>query len=277
MKKIKVTQLWTYPIKSLPGISLQESPLLSKGLEYDRSWMLVDESMHFISQRHYPKMALIKISIEDFGLKLTYKDMPALIVPWVNTELEQYESVKVSVWKDECQALHINTAIDNWFSEVLGVNCLLVYCPSESKRLVDSDYAFHKEQTRFSDGFPLLLISEESLEDLNQRLNSKGEKTLSMKNFRPNIVVNGCNAYAEDDWKSFTVSEVDFSVVKPCSRCVITTVDPDTGVKAQSAEPLRTLMTYRKKGTQAFFGQNLLFHYEEQKVLKLGDTLSLNK
>jgi len=273
MNKIKISQLWTYPIKSLPGISLKQSSLLAKGLEHDRNWMLVDSNNHFISQRKYPQMALISVAIEDYGLRVTYKEMPALIIPWVNTEIEALEPIKVTVWNDECDALHINTAIDNWFSEVLDFDCQLVYLPEENQRFVDKEYASNNEQTRFSDGFPLLLISEESLQDLNSRLALKNEKPLSMKNFRPNIVVSGCSAYAEDNWDQFTVKQTVFTVSKACSRCIITTIDPLTAEKSTTGEPLKTLNSYRKKNNKVYFGQNVLFKSKQFEQLDVGDQL----
>ena len=273
MNNIKISQLWTYPIKSLPGVRLKQSRLLAKGLEYDRSWMLVDSDNHFISQRQYPQLALISVSIEDYGIRVSFKEMPALIIPWVNTEIESLEPIQVTVWNDSCDALHINTAIDNWFSEVLEFDCQLVYLPEESERLVDKDYAFKGEQTRFSDGFPLLLISEESLQDLNTRLSSKNEKPLSMKNFRPNIVVSGCSAYDEDSWTQFTINQSVFTISKPCSRCIITTIDPNTAEKSKTGEPLKTLRLYRKKENKVYFGQNVLFKSQQSEILTAGDRL----
>jgi MOSC domain-containing protein len=273
MKNIKISQLWTYPIKSLPGISITESKLFSKGLEYDRNWMLVDSNNHFISQRKYPVMALISVAIEEYGLKVSFHQMPPLIIPWVCPDVEALEPIKVTVWSDECDALHINTAIDNWFSEVLGDDCQLVYLPDESPRYVDKEYAHDDEQTRFSDGFPLLLISEASLDDLNSRLDSDQEKPLTMKNFRPNIVVSGCASYDEDNWREFSVKQAQFSVVKPCSRCVITTIDPLTGKKSLSREPLKTLSLYRKKDNKVFFGQNVLVKIIQSEILAVGDSL----
>ncbi len=265
----KISQLWIYPIKSLPGISLKQSKLFSKGLENDRSFMLVDSNNIFLSQRKLPKMALFSVSIEEHGLRITHKNMPAMIIPWVNQEIEALESIKVKVWQDECDALHINTAIDNWFSEALGRDCQLVYLPDESLRYVDKDFAKNDEQTRFSDGFPLLLIGEESLNELNSRLDNK----LTMRSFRPNIVVSGCVPYAEDSWNNFSINQSEFSAVKPCSRCIVTTIDPDTAEKSIDREPLKTLQKYRQKDKKIFFGQNILFKVDVVELLAIGDEL----
>ncbi|MFK5986254.1 MAG: MOSC domain-containing protein [Pseudomonadota bacterium] len=273
MTDVTISGLWTYPIKSMAGISLRQSKLLAKGLEYDRSWMLVDNDLNFITQRQHPKMALISVSIEDYGLRVYYKNMPALIIPWVDTELESFQSLSVKIWKDECSALHINSAIDNWFGEVLGIDCRLVYIPDVSDRYVDRDYALNNEQTRFADGFPLLLISEASLNNLNSRLSASKKQPVNMQHFRPNIVVKGCAAFAEDQWKNFSINGTVFSAVKACSRCIITTVDPSTGERSTDKEPLQTLLQYRKKENQVFFGQNVLFNYKTSQNLSLGDSL----
>jgi len=253
MNDITISQIWIYPIKSLPGISLQSAQLQKKGLEHDRCWMLVDENYHFITQREYPQMASLSVSMEDYGLKIGAEDMPPMIVPWVNREIETFDEVEVQVWGDKCQAIHINSAIDNWFSEALGVDCQLVYMPEQTERLVDPDYALNNDLTNFSDGFPSLLISESSLKDLNSRL----EQELSMQRFRPNLVVSACEPYAEDTWKQFKINEINFYGVKACSRCVITTVDPEKG-KVTGKEPLKTLSQYRRKGNKVYFGQNVL-------------------
>lgn len=266
----KISQLWIYPIKSLPGISLKQSKLLAKGLENDRKWMLVDSNNNFLSQRKLPQMALISVSLEEYGLRVTHKKMPPLIIPWVDTEIEALEPIKVKVWADNCDALHINSAIDNWFSEALEVDCQLVFLPEQSPRYVDKNFAKEQQQTRFTDGFPLLLISEASLEDLNSRL----QKKLTMRSFRPNIVVSGCTAYAEDEWKVFSINQAQFLLVKPCSRCIVTTIDPETAQRSADREPLKTLEQYRKKDKKILFGQNILFKSRDSDVLAIGDELN---
>jgi len=253
MNDIIVSQIWIYPIKSLAGISLPSAQVQKMGLEHDRRWMLVDHNNQFITQREFPQMANIEIALEEFGIKVKTEDMPTLIIPWVNQEIETFDEIEVKIWSDTCQALHINSAIDNWFSEVLGIDCLLVYMPEKTNRLVDSKFAENKDLTSFTDGFPSLLISEESLIDLNRR----SENTLSMQRFRPNIVVSGSEPYAEDTWRHFKCNEIDFYGVKACSRCAITTVDPLQG-KVAGKEPLKTLSRYRRKGNKVYFGQNVL-------------------
>ncbi len=278
MTDICVSQLWIYPIKSMKGISLDSVQLEKRGFKYDRRWMLVDKDNRFITQRQYPRMALIEPSFEscvmDYGLSVRAPDMPVLIIPYPDEQIELYDEVEVICWDDQVKAHHINTAIDNWFSEFLGIDCQLVYMPEMALRPVDPDYAIHAKDdiASFSDGFPNLVISEASLEDLNRRVDIE----LSMSRFRPNIVLSGCEAYEEDILKHFQINQIDFYAVKPCSRCIITTIDPQTGEK-QSREPLKTLAQYRKKKNKIFFGQNLLhkLSFTSDNRLKLGDKLQI--
>jgi hypothetical protein len=147
----------------------------------------------------------------------------------------------------------VSDEADEWFSRMLSFRCRLVYMPDSSHRLVDQQYAHRQEVTSFSDAFPLLLIGQASLDDLNKRLPSP----LPMDRFRPNIVFSGGEPYQEDNMPHFQISGISFFGVKPCARCVITTIDQSTAGK--SKEPLRTLNGYRARNNKIYFGQNLLF------------------
>ncbi len=272
MSDITVSQLWIYPVKSLKGISLDKVQLEKRGLQYDRRWMLVDTNKRFISQRLYPKMALIETELSEFGVSVRAPDMPVLIIPYPDSQAGMYEEIEVLCWNDQLRVQHINTAIDNWFSEFLDVDCELVYMPDNCERPVDTNFARNNEIASFSDGFPNLVISEASLNDLN----SKVDIELTINRFRPNIVISGCEPYGEDTLGHFKINNIDFYAVKPCSRCVITTVNPETGVK-ESKEPLATLAKFRKKGQKVFFGQNLLhkLNYMSDNTISVGDKLEI--
>ena len=272
MTDIIVSQLWIYPIKSLKGISVDKVQLEKRGFRYDRRWMLVDNNNRFISQRLYPRLALIEQELSDFGISVRAPDMPVLIIPYPDTQVEVYEEVEVICWDDHIKAQHINTAIDNWFSEFLDADCQLVFMPEDCERLVDTDYAKNQEITSFSDGFPNLIICEESLQDLNSRVDIE----LTINRFRPNIVIKGCEPYGEDTLGHFQINGIDFYAVKPCSRCVVTTVNPETGVK-ESREPLATLAKFRKKGQKVYFGQNLLhkLNLMTDNTICVGDRLEI--
>lgn len=262
--KITLTALNTYPIKSLQGIALETAEVQSRGLQYDRRWMITDLTGGFISQRKFPKMTLINLKITEQGLSLEAPGMQALAV---NFGEHSSKFLEVKVWSDQCQALEVSTQASQWLSEFLGQNCRLVYMPDNSKRLVDPRYSIDQNITGFSDGYPFLLISEASLADLNSRL----EQPVPMNRFRPNLVVSGTEAFAEDTWKKIKIGNLVFHLVKPCARCVMTTINQEDGTKG--TEPLRTLGQYRKVENKILFGQNLL--QETNGTLQVGDTIEV--
>ncbi|MGK0291604.1 MAG: hypothetical protein ACI86H_003073, partial [bacterium] len=252
MEEIIVSQLYVYPIKSAQGIALTEAIVGKKGFQYDRRWMLVDENGSFLSQRKYPQMASLEVQFAGEGLSVSAPNMSSLLIPF---EPMTKELLDVQVWDDIVSAVIVGNDSNVWFSKFLGIKSQLVFFPEEEFRQVDQEYAEPQHGTGFSDGFPFLLISEASLDDLNSRL----EEPVTMERFRPNIVVQGCNAFEEDFWKEVQIGNITFSVVKPCSRCIITTLDPKTGKKI-GKEPLKTLSSYRKVKSQVYFGQNIVQH-----------------
>ena len=246
---VTLSELYVYPIKSCAGISLMSAELSATGLRHDRRWMLVDETGEFMSQRTNPRMALISVSFSKEGLIVTAPDMPELEIP---LQQENESQIDVFIWGDTNRGALVGEEADRWFGEFLDFPCRLVSKPEDDLRLVDSLYAEDGDQVGFADGFAFLLISEASLEDLNERL----EESLPMNRFRPNFVVRGCPPYAEDGWSQLRIGSVPFRVAEPCPRCAITTVDQNTGVPGK--EPLRTLATYRKTELGAVFGRNLI-------------------
>lgn len=252
---MKLTQINIYPIKSLKGITLNQAKVERKGLQYDRRWMLVDEKNRFITQREFPKMATIEVELEDNGLKISVSEN-SLRIPF-EPKSESYARAKV--WSSSCRAEVYGDEINKWFSDVLETDCKLVLMPEETKRIVNPIYAIKKfeDVVSFADGYPFLIIGESSLNDLNSKLDEK----LAMNRFRPNFVFEGAEPFAEDTWKKIKIGKTFFHVVKPCDRCVMTTIDQKTG-EFDGKEPLKTLATYRlKKGRDSnkiLFGQNLI-------------------
>jgi uncharacterized protein len=263
---LTITGLYIYPIKSLGGISLQEATLSDRGFQYDRRWMLVDENGRFLSQREVAQMALLKVSLHEQGLLVTHSGKPGteLLIPF---ESGTTDTMMVEVWSDRCRARLVSTEADAWFSEQLGRPCKLVFMPDTTHRRVDGRYANNKEITSFSDAFPVLIIGQASLDDLNNRL----EIPLPMDRFRPNIVFTGGTPHQEDEMKEFEVSGITFYGVKPCARCNITTIDQQTARAAK--EPLKTLSTYRRWNNNIYFGQNLLF--KGSGAVKVGDLITI--
>ncbi len=248
MSNLKVSELAIYPVKSFAQISLNSAVVDRFGLGQDRRWMVVDENGQFVTQRQHPRMCLVQQRLIEHGIQLSVSGMPDLVVSEPSHAMKR----EVTVWGDHCNALDSGDEAANWISRLLGITCRLVFFPEDEFRQVDLNYAQTGDQTAFSDGFPLLLISQASLDDLNGRL----EAPIEMARFRPNLVVNGCDAFAEDGWKRLRVGSITFRVVKPCSRCVIPCIDPLTGQRGQ--EPLRTLSHYRRRDNQVFFGQNVI-------------------
>jgi uncharacterized protein len=248
---LQISHLFIYPIKSLGGIALQNVKLTDRGLEHDRRWMLVDEHDQFLTQRTFPRMALLKTAIKENKLIVFEKDH---IEDSLTLDLEPTlgEKFQVDVWDDNCEAHHISATADVWFSKKLGRNVKLVYMPNSSRRSVDKKYALQNDITSFTDGYPILLIGQSSLDDLNSRL----DEPVPMNRFRPNIVFTGGSPYQEDEMKHFTINELEFFGVKPCGRCVMTTINQDTATAGK--EPLRTLSMYRTTNNKVNFGQNIL-------------------
>lgn len=251
--------LFRYPVKSLKGSGLTRTMLDARGVSLDRHWMLVDSDGIFISQRKLPRMILVRTQIASDRLTLQAPGMPNLLVA---PESSGDESMAVKIWDDECVARCVGEGADLWLSEFLHRECRLVYLPDDQLRQVDLNYAVEGDQTGFSDGFPLLLLSEASLQDLNHRL----PEPLPMERFRPNLVVSGCEPYAEDQWRRIRIGEIEFLVVKPCSRCAITGVNPEDA--RTGPEPLQTLNSYRRQGNRVYFGQNII--HETKGELALG-------
>jgi uncharacterized protein len=247
---IELTQINIYPVKSCKGITLTRAELTPFGLKNDRRWMVVDANGLFLSQRAIPRMALIEPTLTDEGLVLNAPNAQILEVPH-QSKAKSARSVRV--WDDLCEAEDCGDEAAQWFSELLQINSRLVTIGKTFSRSVDAQYARNQDQVSFADAFPLLLISSASLRDLNGRL----DLPIPMNRFRPNLVVSGCDPYAEDRWKRFSVGTLSFTVSKPCARCTVPTVDQMTGTKG--TEPLATLSTYRKGNDHdVFFGQNLV-------------------
>jgi uncharacterized protein len=262
-----LSELWIYPVKSLGGIKLQEAQVEERGLQHDRRWLIIDANNRFVSQREHSEMTLIDVSLNESGLFLSHKTKPelgSLIVPfWPET----LEILTVRVWEDEIEAILVNEKSGDWLSKALGIDVRLVFMPDSSPRPADPDYAPLDVNVSFADGFPYLLISQSSLNDLNSRL----ESPVEILRFRPNFVVTGGEAHQEDAWKVFKINDLEFLGVKPCARCIMTTIDPQTATK--NSEPLKTLSTYRKRNNKIYFGQNLIT--KASGMVRVGDVIQL--
>lgn len=276
MPPLSIQDLYVYPVKSMAGTRLETAELDTFGLRHDRRWMLVDDGGRFLTQRTVPSIALVRPSVTPHGLTL---DAPGVSVLDVETPSLDAPRVTVQVWNDIAQAVRARADADRWCSDFLGVSCRLVYMPDDSVRPVDPRHAKRGERVHFGDGFPLLVVTQAALDDLNARLTSKGEGAIPMNRFRPNIVIAGATAYAEDRWQHIRVGDQAMSVgirlVKPCGRCVITTTDQQTATRDAHQEPLRTLATYRKQWRKVMFGQNAL--HDSPGTIRVGDAVVVDR
>jgi uncharacterized protein YcbX len=263
MAALTLSALNIYPVKSAAGIALTSARVDERGLAGDRRWMVVDENRRFLTQRTHPHLALVSVTIEADGLVLNAPGMPALAVPIPRTDA----AVRVQVWDDVCDALTAGVTAAEWISRFLGIPCEVIHMYEKTHRMVEVEGSAPASEVSFADAFPFLLISEGSLGDLNGRL----ERPVPMNRFRPNLVVRGCEPYAEDGWRRVRVGEIHFRVVQPCIRCTTTTVDQATGERGK--EPLATLATYRRVGTSVLFGQNLI--HAGTGELRVGDDVSV--
>ena len=265
---LQISQLFIYPIKSLGGIAKETVEITDTGFKYDRRWMLVDEKNIFLSQRSHAKMALLHTAETHHGIIVSHiiNESASILIPFKN---EFTKKIQVSVWDDICDALEAPEEINNWFSSILQIRCKLVYMPDSTKRLVDNQYAENDEITSFSDGFPILMIGQSSLNNLNQKLT----QPLLMNRFRPNIVFTGGHAHIEDEMAGFSINDINFLGVKPCARCVMTTINQQTAESGK--EPLKTLSGYRLKNNKIYFGQNVL--QQKNGLIHVGNEIKITK
>lgn len=245
---ISVSALYIYPIKSCRGIEVRSFRLDDLGPQFDRRYMIVDENGVAITQRAESRLALVVPSLQPTTLVVRADGMQSLKLPL--TQYGEGRVVEVAHFDHRSPAFDAGSDASEWFSEFLGRACRLVYMPNAQVRRVSEKYAPEPAYTSFTDGFPELLVSSASIADLSARART----TLVQERFRPTIVVSGAEAYAEDSWRKIRIGEVLFDVVKPSSRCVVTTIDPTTG--ARGKEPLATLNEYRKQDGKVMFGQN---------------------
>ncbi len=247
---IRLSSLIYYPIKACRGFEVTASNVERMGLENDRRMMVVTPEGNFLTQREYPRLALVTPTLKDDSLTLSAPKFDSLRIGIQKTGIP----VQVNIWKStNVHAIDQGDEAAAWFSDWLGTSVRLVHFKEGFIRKVSAEYAINADdRTAFADGYPILIVSEESLQDLNSRLDSP----VPMNRFRPNLVVKGCEPFAEDAWKRIRIGGVEMALVKPCARCVVTTIDKETLEK--SKEPLKTLNAYRKHKLGAIFGMNVI-------------------
>jgi uncharacterized protein YcbX len=247
-----------YPIKACRGVRVQSAELVARGLADDRRYMLVDEAGRFITQRDEHSLARVDVEREGSGWRLTASGLsPLFLAPSVG----QGQLLPVEVWRSTVAARVVPDASE-WFSSFLGRACRLVYFPDLGRRAVEHERG---HSVAFQDAYPFLVISLESLADLNRRVAAP----LEMERFRPNLVIRGVEAYAEESWTRFRIGQADFRMTRPCVRCVVTTLDPRSGER--DTEPLRTLSGYHTYEGRPAFGMNAV--HESVAPIRVGEPL----
>jgi uncharacterized protein YcbX len=246
---LHVSGLFVHPVKSCAGIAVERWPLTPRGLRWDRHWMLVTRDGKFASQRSIPRLSQIRTALEPTHLVLHHDALPDLRLPLARVPGVRRE---VEVWDDVCLAEDQGDLAADWFTRAVDEPLRLVRKTEDPDRTVDSRYAPPGHVTDFADGFPVLVTTEASLAALNQDLRNP----VDMRRFRANVVIAGSQPWAEDAWRQIRIETAVLALVKPCARCSIVTVDPDSG--QGGAEPLRTLARLRNQDGKVLFGQNVL-------------------
>jgi uncharacterized protein YcbX len=259
-----ISALYVYPVKSCQGIRVDRARVARRGFEHDRRWMVIDDSGRFITQREVPALCRVRTSLLAQGVELAHDGQGPFLLPF---EYDSGAELPVIVWRSEVLAVR-HAEGSHWLSEAIGRRCSLVFMPERQERAVDEGRGRPGDIVSFADGYPFLLISEASLSDLNSRLPTP----LEMERFRPNIVVTGTSAFAEDGWGHVKLGPIGFRGVKRCDRCVVTTLNPLTGEGGK--EPLATLASYRRSEGKVWFGMNLI--HDQEGWLAVGDEAHLS-
>lgn len=269
MSTLKISDLWIYPIKSLAGIQLTTSKVEHRGLQYDRRWVLVDEKGVFVNQRDFPEMNFLQPDI-DSGIMTVHHKQGKLEPLSISMSEPSVSAEPVVVWDDTCSGKPVDPKADEWFSKAIGKPVRLLYMHKDGVRPADPRYAItESDEVSYADGYPVLFISEASL----AMLNNKTDEHIPMNRFRPNIIISGATAHQEDELREIEINGLKLYGVKPCARCVMTTIDINTGKKGK--EPLKTLATYRKTGHKILFGENFIPAAEG--TVNVGDEITVKE
>lgn len=263
---VTLAAIHIHPVKSCAPLALEAATVEARGLAHDRRYLVVDAEGRFLTGRQLPRLTLLRALPLAGGLALQAPGMPSheMAAPEGNPE-----RIAVTIWDDTVDAAACEAAVDAWLSRFLGRPVRLAFMDHLARRAVDPDYGGTGDEVGFADGYPLLLLSQAAHDALNARL----AKPLPITRFRPNLVLAGCAAHAEDGWRRIRVGAIEFDLVKPCTRCVFTTVDGERGAFSGDGEPLATLKAYRRGARGITFGQNLIAR--GLGVLRVGDPVEV--
>ncbi len=246
---MQIDTITIYPVKALAGVARNSAVITEKGLQYDRCFMLIDASGKFITQRTHPQLTAFSVDVVDDRIQIGH---PASKPVDFSAKPPENVSMNAVIWNDTVRVSTVANEIDQFFSDILGDFIRLVGMPSHSHRQVDLNYARTGDDVSFADGYPILLLGNASIEELNSRLDSP----VPLNRFRANIGFTGAGAWAEDTWKSVKIGQTDLQLVKPCARCIVIRTDQKTGERHE--EPMATLLTYRRIDKKVMVGMNCI-------------------
>jgi uncharacterized protein YcbX len=261
----QVTSLHVYPVKACRGIALRTAVVERRGLRLDRRFLVVDEDGRFLTQRTEPRLALVDVAADLGASREIVLSAPGALP--IRMTLADGEPRRVTIWRDEVDAVDCGDAAATWMSRWLARPVRVVCMPDDVERAVDPRYAQPGDIVGFADGYPLLIATTSSLGDLNTRL----AEPVGMDRFRPNVVVSGSEPWAEDGWRRIRIGEMVLRIAKPCARCTVTTIDQRTAERG--VEPLRTLATFRARDNDVLFGQNCI--PESPGTISVGDPVAV--
>jgi uncharacterized protein YcbX len=262
---MKISDIIHYPVKSLSANHLKSSEVHERGLKDDRRFMLIDKSNTFVSQRKFPMLSQIDVGISENHLVLKNRRNNQVIQHALEFELKKTE---VNIWRSICTSHQfLKKDLDQWISDQIGEELRFVYMDESDHRPINQKYAQGEEIVSFADGYPILIANKASLDDLNSKLSTP----ISMGHFRPNIVIDHDLAWAEDDWKRIRIGKVQLRIPKPCARCIVINIDPETGEKG--SEVLQTLGKFRLQDGKILFGLNAIV--EKTGKIKVGDKVEV--
>ena len=264
---MKVTRLRIHPVKGARGCDVDALDFDALGPRGDRRWMVIRPNGHFVSQREMPLLASVRPTLAGGSLRLEGPGVDAVVVPVSGTG---GDLIDVRVWSSAVRVRAPSPEADAWLSSLLGTPLRLVHMADTDVREADPEYA-RGQRISFADGYPALLVGQGSVDELERRT----RRTIPVERFRPNIVVSTDRPHDEDFWQTFTIGDVRFRGVKLCARCVVTTIDQDTGARDANREPLRTLARYRRIESLVYFGLNAV--HREHGQVRLGDAVELHE
>jgi len=245
-----ISEIYIYPVKSLAGISLNAAHLQKSGFEYDRQWMVVNKHGNMMTQREYPQMALIETAIEQNQLTLSTFGMDNHTVEPIAAH---GDSIETQVWGDKLMGISHNHETNAWLSHAIGTECKLIGFPEDQTRQCDREHSLSGDHTLYADAYPVLVVSQSSLDFLNAKLS----QPIAINRFRPNLVIEECGAHAEDSWNVIYINSIKLRNGVPCARCSVPNVDPESGILA-GPEPMHTLSSYRQKNGEIYFGMTFI-------------------